>query len=229
MMFPWFLLVLRLKHGGLWKKAAVGKWEGYRGISIPPGWRKMHSTQSWGSCKDECWLFSEMLLSHCSPTVWGTCSPRWDEHCLLLGWLGPRGDDPPWTRCSLWSPGAEDVAGGPLGWVLYPQQTGPSWPWRSPGSPQVRACSKQGHLQQLLLPEHRWRHSKSRRLFLVGHLGLQLPVPAGMSHIPLLPAPGTGAVLRRTRSNPRCQHQGALCPAPGKDRLQQHNSRPSFI
>lgn len=46
MMFPWFLLAFRLKLGGLWKKAAVVKQEGYRGSSIPPGWRKMHSTQS---------------------------------------------------------------------------------------------------------------------------------------------------------------------------------------
>lgn len=33
-------------------------------------------------------------------------------------------------------------------------------------------------------------------------------------------------LLSRTSSNPRCQHRGALCPAPGKDRLLQHNSRP---
>lgn len=81
MMFPWFLLVLRLKHGGLWKKAAVGKWEGYRGISVPPGWRKMHSTHSWGSCKDECWLFCEMLLPYSLgdllPSLGWTLSAPW--------------------------------------------------------------------------------------------------------------------------------------------------------
>lgn len=132
-MFPWFLLALRLKHRDLWKKAAGGKQEGYRGSSIPAGWRKVHSTQSWGSCQDECWLLSEMLLSHCSPAVWGTCS-----HLLpSLGWHSKHTLSAPWLagfqrRQSTLHQVPGDVARGPWGWVLYPQQTRPSWPWRRP-------------------------------------------------------------------------------------------------
>ena len=33
-------------------------------------------------------------------------------------------------------------------------------------------------------------------------------------------------LLRRTSSNPCCQHRGALCPVTGKDKLQQCKARP---
>lgn len=39
-MFPWFLLALRLEHGGICKKAALRKQEGNTGSSMPPGWKK---------------------------------------------------------------------------------------------------------------------------------------------------------------------------------------------
>lgn len=70
------------------------------------------------------------------------------------------------------------------------------------GSPQVCTSHKQGRLQQLLLSEHRWRHSKSRTLCLAGQLGLQLPVPAEMKHSPLLPALGTGAAPKENQQQP---------------------------
>lgn len=57
-------------------------------------------------------------LKCCCPTAplkFGGPAPLagWhSEHAdsLLHGWLGFRGDDPLWTRCSLLAPGAEDVA-----------------------------------------------------------------------------------------------------------------------
>lgn len=51
MMFPWFLLALRLEHGGLCKKAALGKREGKAGGSVPPGERKMGRSKRRQLCK----------------------------------------------------------------------------------------------------------------------------------------------------------------------------------
>lgn len=153
-----------------------------------------------------------------------TCSPRWggtaNMHCLLHGWLGFRGDNPPCTRCQgMWPK-------GPGGGCCTHSRLVPPGPGGAHGSPQVHASCKQGHLQQLLLSEHRWRHSKSRRLFLAGHPRLQLPVPAEMRHSPLLPAPGTGAAPKENQQQPSLPALRGFVPTPGEDKLQQHNSAP---
>lgn len=140
--------------------------------------------------------------------------------CLLHGWLDFRGDNPPWTSCQRMWPK------GPWGGCCTHSRHVPPGPGGAHGSPQVPASCKQGHLQQLLLSEHRWRHSKSRRLFLAGHLWLQLPVPAEMSHSPLLPAPGTGAAPEENQQQPSLPAPRGFVPAPGEDKLQQHNSTP---
>lgn len=150
-----------------------------------------------------------MLLSHCSPTAWGTCSPPWggtanmNTVCSTAGWVS---EETPGPGARSGHQGQRMCLKGPRGGCCTHSRHVPPGPGGAHGSPQVRASRKQGHLQQLLLSEHRWRHSKSRRLFLAGHLGLLLPVPAEMSHSPLLPAQEQVLLLRRTSSNPRCQH-----------------------
>lgn len=144
-------------------------------------------------------FISEMLLSHCSPTLWGPVSltgvAQWTWTVRsMAGWVsgmtihpGPGAHsshqgqrmwpEGPWGGCCTQS---RHVPLGPGGWSLINNH---KWASFSPRnclhahrSPQVHANCKQGHLQQLLLSEHRWRHSKSR-LLLAGHLGLLLPVP----------------------------------------------------
>lgn len=75
-------------------------------------------------------------------------------------------------------------------------------PVRACGSPQVRASGTQGHLQKLPLTEHRWRHSKRRRLFLASRFGLLLPVPAETGRGPALPTLGTGAAPKENQQQP---------------------------
>lgn len=155
------------------------------------------------------------LLSHCSPTAWGTCSPRWGgtahmlTACSMAGWASEETIHPGPSAHSDHQ-GQRMRPEGPRGGCCTHSRHIPPGPGGTHGSPQVRASHKQGHLQQLLLSEHRWRHSKSTALFLAGQPGLQLPVPAEMRHSPLLPALEQVLLLRRTSSNPGCQHRGAL-------------------
>lgn len=211
-MFPRFSLALRLKHGGLGKKPCCGEAGRLQ--------RQQHSTKMEEDAQHpelkimQRWVLAFIWnavvpLPPCSlghlPSLMGWHSKH--AHCLLHGCLGFRGDNPP-------GPGAHS---GHQGQRMWPEGPGGGYCTHSrhipPGSggahrcPQVHASHKHGHLQQLLLPEHRWRHSKSGRLFLAGQLGLQLPVPAEMSHSPFLPALGTGAA-------PKENQQQLSLPAP---------------
>lgn len=77
-------------------------------------------------------------LKCCSPTVWGTCSPRWGEHCSLAGWVpgemfhpgpgahsGHQGQkmwlEGPWGRCCTHSKQVPPGPGGAQGLHRYMQ------------------------------------------------------------------------------------------------------------
>lgn len=145
--------------------------------------------------------------SYCSPTVLGTCLPHCDgtanmnKVCLTAIWVpeepihsGPHAD--PGQGQELRPKGHA----GSLGWLgaalmadmpLLALQTS-HHPEGARGPPRIRASGTKGHLQQLLLAENGWRHSKSRRLFQAGWLGLLLPVPAVMGPQPFGANPGNG-------------------------------------
>lgn len=110
MMFPWFLLALRLKHGGLCKKAALGKWEGKAGGRVPPGERKMGRIKRWELCKTTAPAFirkavrTEVKLLFTLRRSWGPPSltvTNVDKVFLVALWVS-EGPNLPWTRsCRL--------------------------------------------------------------------------------------------------------------------------------
>lgn len=152
---------------------------------------------------DECWLFAIPLLPYSLgdllPSLGGHST---HAHSLLHGWLGFRGDNPPWTKRSLWSPGAEDEARGPQGWVLYPQQTHPSWPWRSPWvstgtcKPQTRSSPAAPALwaQMEALQEHSTISGWPARA--------AVACPSRDEAQPFAASPGTGAAPKENQQQP---------------------------
>lgn len=215
MMFPWFLLALRLEHGGICKKAALRKQEGSTGSSMPPGWKKMHSTKSWQLCKPGSDLYLKCCESRSEITVhlwsWGPTSltVMVQRTSVRPVWVSDRmthsGPCSPWPgagaaaqrRCRL--PGADAAPVTEMPLLALHTLHCPEGPCRSPW---VHASGPQGHLQQLLLAERRWSYSKSRRLFLAGCFGLLLPVPVEMAHSSPLPTLGTGAAPKENQQQP---------------------------
>lgn len=135
------------------------------------------------------------------------CSPRWggtpNMHtvCSMAGWVSEETIHP--------APGAR----GPLVWVLYPQQTRPFWPLGlhryMPAANKVicsSSCSLSTDGGTPRAEDSFWRAIPGCSCLSQPRWGTAL---CCQPHEQVL-------LQRRTSSNPRCQHRGALCPLLGR-------------
>lgn len=132
-MFPWFLLVLRLKHGGLWKKLCCG--EAGR-VQRQAAFHQDGGRFTAPRAEHHAKMSAGFYLKCCCPTA----PPQSGAPAPLAGVAQQTcSQSAPWLAGLQRRQSTLDQVltlitrrMRPQGWVLYPQQAGPSWPWRGP-------------------------------------------------------------------------------------------------